>query len=171
MRRVEWLDGLAVDEARRRLEYCCGAARWVDAMLAKRPFGSEAALLAAADAAFARLGREDWLEAFRHHPQIGDLASLKRRFAATAALAATEQAGVRDAAAATLAELAAGNAAYEAKFGYIFIVCATGKSAAEMLGILQARLAHAPDFELGVAAAEQKKITRIRLATTMEASA
>ena len=105
----------------------------------------------------------DWLEAFAAHPRIGDLDALRKKFASTANWCAGEQAGVAAADEAVLTALADGNRAYEARFGYIFIVCATGKSAAEMLAILTARLANDPEVELKVATAEQAKITRLRL--------
>ena len=105
----------------------------------------------------------DWREAFAHHPKIGDVESLRRKFASTSVWTAGEQSGVVGAEEAVLTALAEGNAAYEARFGYIFIVCATGKSAGEMLEILQTRLLSGPRTELRVAAEEQKKITRLRL--------
>ncbi len=105
----------------------------------------------------------DWLEAFAAHPRIGDVDALRAKFAATAAWASGEQAGVAGASESTLRALAEGNRDYEAKFGHIFIVCATGKTADEMLGLLRERLANEPDAELAVAAAEQAKITAIRL--------
>jgi 2-oxo-4-hydroxy-4-carboxy-5-ureidoimidazoline decarboxylase len=108
--------------------------------------------------------REDWLEAFAGHPRIGDLESLRSRFGSTAHLAAGEQAGARAASDKVLRALAQGNEEYESRFGHIFIVCATGKSADEMLAILQQRLGNAPAVELEIAAGEQRKITRLRLA-------
>ena len=142
---------------------CCGSRRWTDAMTARRPFASADDLYTAADEVWAGLGRDDWLEAFAAHPRIGDLDALRKKFAPTAAWCAGEQSGVADAGDTVLRELAAGNRDYEAKFGYIFIVCATGKSAAEMLAILKVRLPNDPAAELRVAAAEQSKITRLRL--------
>jgi 2-oxo-4-hydroxy-4-carboxy-5-ureidoimidazoline decarboxylase len=160
---LEALDGVPEHEARAALARCCGARRWVDAMLGARPYGSRAALLAAADRAEREMAREDWLEAFSHHPRIGDLEALRARFAGSAAWAAAEQGATAGATEATLAALAAGNREYEARFGYIFIVCATGKSADEMLALLRARLGNAPDDELAIAAAEQARIARLRL--------
>jgi 2-oxo-4-hydroxy-4-carboxy-5-ureidoimidazoline decarboxylase len=133
-------------------------------MLEERPFASSAALYNCAEQLWSGLGAADQLEAFAHHPQIGeDLAALRERFAATHALAAREQAGVAAADDATLLALRDGNRAYRARFGFIFIVCATGKSAREMLGILEQRLRRDPATELAQAAAEQAKITRLRL--------
>ena len=110
------------------------------------------------------LTEADWREAFTHHPKIGgDVAALREKFASTSTWAEGEQAAVKEASQATLEALAAGNTAYEQKFGYIFIVCATGKTAAEMLALLQARLPNTPEIEIIIAMGEQDKITRIRL--------
>src|SRR5438552_18819896 len=98
-------------------------------MIAKRPFVSQLTLVRIAQQIWMDLSPEDWREAFAHHPRIGDLESLRRRFATTADLASREQAAVATATTATLEALAEGNRAYEAKFGYIFIIFATGKSA------------------------------------------
>ncbi len=160
---LDRLNALPADGARAELARCCGAVRWVERVLGERPFRSEGDLLDRADRAFADLGRADWLEAFAHHPKIGDLEGLRKRFASTRAWAAGEQAGASGAPEAVLAALAEGNRAYEVRFGFIFIVCATGKSAEEMLSLLGRRIDNDPEAELGLAAGEQKKITRIRL--------
>jgi 2-oxo-4-hydroxy-4-carboxy-5-ureidoimidazoline decarboxylase len=149
--------------ARAELLRCCGAAAWADGMLRRRPFADRAAALAAADAAWAETGAEGRREAFAHHPRIGGRDALRAKFAATRAWALGGQASVAAADEATLDALEKGNADYEAKFGRIFIVCATGKSAAEMLALLRARLPHDPETEFALAAAEQAKITRLRL--------
>ena len=165
------------------LTRCCAARAWVDAMIGSivaasaDPVASSAAdpgqptpseppadLAALADRSFDRLRREDWLEAFAGHPRIGDLSSLRHRFAATADLAAAEQAGTREASDRVLRALAQSNADYERRFGHVFIVCATGKSADEMLRLLRQRLVNDPSVELEIAAAEQRKITHLRLA-------
>src|SRR5262245_37656217 len=132
-------------------------------MLARRPFRDREALFDAGEATWLALEPGDWRAAFAHHPKIGDIASLRSRFASTAAWADGEQAGARAASEATLTRLAAGNRAYEERFGYIFIVCATGKSAAEMASLLERRLGNDPKTELRIAANEQAKITRLRL--------
>jgi 2-oxo-4-hydroxy-4-carboxy-5-ureidoimidazoline decarboxylase len=157
------LDGLAAVEAEAELRRCCGSARWVQRMMAARPFGKRERLFAAADAAWSGLLPEDWLEAFAHHPPIGDKASLRARFADTRRWAESEQAGALQASEDTLEALARENDAYAARFGYIFIVCATGKTAAEMLALLRERFRNDPDTELRAAAGEQAKITRLRL--------
>ena len=158
------LDAMSEREAREALTRCCGATRWVEGMLARRPFGSREALLAAADEVWAGAQREDVLEAFEHHPRIGaDLDALREKFASTKSWSAGEQSAVSEADERTLQALRDGNVAYEKRFGHIFIVCATGKSASEMLALLQARIDNEPNAELAIAAAEQGKITRIRL--------
>jgi 2-oxo-4-hydroxy-4-carboxy-5-ureidoimidazoline decarboxylase len=157
------LDGLSPTEAEAELRRCCGSARWVERMMASRPFVDSNRLLAAAEAAWNDLAPEDWLEAFAHHPKIGDQAALRARFAETRQWAEGEQAGALQASEETLRALALANRAYEARFGHIFIVCATGKTAAEMLELLHERLANDPVAELRVAAGEQAKITRLRL--------
>jgi 2-oxo-4-hydroxy-4-carboxy-5-ureidoimidazoline decarboxylase len=166
---ARWLDGLDEATARAQLTHCCGARRWVEAMLAARPFRRDAAVLDVSDRAFAALTMTDWLEAFAHHPKIGDVDSLRRKFAATSHLTTKEQAGVAGASEATLTALAEGNRAYEAKHGFIFIVCASGKSAEEMLDILRSRLDNDTAQELRRAADEQRKITRLRLAKLLPA--
>ena len=120
-------------------------------------------ILLESEHAFAGLAERDWLEAFAHHPKIGDLDSLESKFRATADLASNEQRGVRAASTPTLEQLRSANLEYERRFGYIFIVCATGKSAPEMLQLLRERLTNDAETELRQAAAEQSKITRLRL--------
>lgn len=156
-------NAIPTDDARAAMLRCCGSRRWADAMLVRRPFASADELFAAADAVWAALDRDDWLEAFAAHPRIGDINSLKQKFAATAAWSEGEQAGVAGADDAILHDLAAGNAQYEERFGHTFIVCATGKTAAEMLVLLRSRLANDAATELRVAAAEQAKIMHLRL--------
>lgn len=159
------LDAMSAHDARATLTRCCGAARWVDGMLERLPFGSDAALLEAADEVWSTLGRSDFLEAFSHHPRIGaDVGELREKFAATADLSAGEQAGVAEAGEEVLLRLRDMNVRYEERFGYVFIVCASGKSASEMLAILESRFDNESDEELRIAAAEQAKITKLRLA-------
>lgn len=158
------IDGLAPAEALAAFLRCCGSRRWAEAMERGRPYASGPALLAGAERAFDTLRPEDWLEAFSHHPRIGDRGALGVRFAATAAWSASEQHAVAGAGGDVLDALLRGNREYEARFGHIFIVCATGKSAPEMLELLRARLPNEPGAELELAAREQRKITAIRLA-------
>jgi 2-oxo-4-hydroxy-4-carboxy-5-ureidoimidazoline decarboxylase len=157
------LNALAPAARAEALATCCGAAAWVATLNAQFPFATPDALYEAAERTWHNLGEADWREAFAHHPKIGDMDALREKFASTATWAAGEQGAVKQASQATLDALAAGNEAYERKFGYIFIVCATGKSAAEMLALLQARLPHDPSQEIHVAMREQAKITRLRL--------
>ena len=161
---VPRLNGLSPEAAAAALLRCCGSARWVEGMLARRPYASRAELFSAALEEWQRLGPADFREAFAHHPEIGaNLEELRQKFPATADLSRAEQSAAAGASEATLQALQAGNRAYRARFGYSFIVCATGKSASEMLALLEARLGHEQEFELQVAAAEQAKITRLRL--------
>ena len=155
------LDEVAAAAALRR---CCGSERWVIAMTRDRPYPSTPALLAAAERHWSLLDERDLLEAFSQHPQIGeDVTLLRQRFVSTHALSAREQSGLSGADEATLLALRDGNRAYRERFGFIFIVCASGKSASEMLELLRARLPNERTPELAVAAAEQAKITRLRL--------
>jgi len=160
---LDHLNTLPEEEARVAFLRCCGATQWARQMTTRRPFANPEVLFAAADEIWAGLSQDDWLEAFAHHPRIGDLDSLRTRFAGTRAWAEGEQAGAATASEEVLHALAEGNRAYEERFGYIFIVCATGKSADEMLGLLHVRLPNTPTAELPVAAEEQRKITRLRL--------
>lgn len=127
-----------------------------------RPFSTVAAMRARADAIWESLGRGDWLEAFAAHPKIGEQRTVS-------AWSAAEQAGMQSADDRARTELAALNAEYEARFGYIFIICATGKSPAEMLSTLEARLTNDAERELPIAAEEQRKITALRLAKLVDA--
>ena len=162
------LNALEDADARAAFERCCGAGRWVESMLAGRPYDSFPAVMAASDDAFDDLEDRDWMEAFRHHPMIGDVSELRKKFASTAAWAGAEQGGTAVASEATLRALAEENRAYADRFGYIFIVCATGKSADEMLGLLRLRLGNDADAEIGIAAEEQRKITGLRLMKLFE---
>lgn len=137
-----------------------------------RPFASVDALLIKADECSTSLQPDDWLEAFRAHPRIGESAAAgagRPDGSGGSNWAAQEQAGMRDASETVRKRLAEANRQYEARFGYIFIVCATGRSAGEMLSIVEERLAHDHDRELRVAAEEQRKITRLRLEKLLEA--
>lgn len=159
-----YLNELVSTAAATELRRACGAERWVARMNELRPFPSTGALLDSAEREWQRLGRADYLEAFTHHPQIGeDLEALRSRFSGPLDAAAREQAGVANASERVLLALRDGNRAYRERFGYIFIVCATGKTAEEMLQLLGARLSTDPDEELATAAGEQAKITRLRL--------
>ncbi|MEA2693798.1 MAG: allantoicase [Acidobacteriota bacterium] len=148
------LNGLGAEAAAAELLACCGSAAWSRALAGLRPFASEEALFAEAERVWWDLTPEDWRQAFAAHPRIGERAG---------GWSQAEQAGARDAAAPLLAELAAANRAYEDRFGHVFLICATGKSAGEMLRALRARIGNEPEEELRIAAGEQAKITRLRL--------
>jgi OHCU decarboxylase len=166
---VAWLNGLSREEARAALAECCASREWARRMVAARPFASRQVLLEAAESVWWELGGGDWLEAFRGHPRIGERKAAAGETEREQRWSAGEQAGMDAAAQAVRAALAEGNHAYEARFGYIYIVCATGRTAEEMLALLRERLAHAPEDELAVAAAEQARITRIRLEKLLDA--
>jgi 2-oxo-4-hydroxy-4-carboxy-5-ureidoimidazoline decarboxylase len=163
MARLREINEAPADGARAILSRACGSSRWVDRMMARRPFANDAKLLFAARNEWFGLTEADWLEAFSHHPRVGDRAALEMRFPKTHDLSAKEQAGVGAAGEDLLTALAEGNSAYHDKFGFIFIVCATGKSAGEMLALLRERLTHDRANELRIAAEEQAKITALRL--------
>ena len=158
------LNALTQEDACELLAQSCGASRWVQAMVEGRPYQDMEALKQRAQRVWATMERSDILEAFDHHPRIGaDIQALRKKFATTASLSESEQASVAHASEETLLALRDGNKKYEARYGHIFIVCATGKSAQEMLELLEARMDNEPDEELRIAAAEQAKITQIRL--------
>ena len=142
---------------------CCGSLKWVQRMVLARPFADVQDLLSAADRVWWELRAEDWLEAFAHHPRIGERQAARDQSPQAAQWSEAEQAASRRAADATLEALAQANRDYEGRFGYTFIVCATGKSAAEILATCRDRLGHNADEELRVAAEEQRRITHLRL--------
>lgn len=148
-------------QAESALTDCCGSARWAASVASRRPFASMEALHKAADSIWWNLERLDWLEAFSHHPRIGD--KLAGGSESARQWAAGEQAGTRAAGEDLKARLARANHAYFEKFGYIYIVCATGKTAEGMLAILNQRLQNDPPSEISIAAEQQRMITRIRL--------
>jgi 2-oxo-4-hydroxy-4-carboxy-5-ureidoimidazoline decarboxylase len=150
-------DHLDIAEKKALLHSCCGSAAWVNNMLAAMPAEDLVDLLEIAEEQWYLCHEPDWREAFSHHPRIGDLQSLKEKFAEG------EQASVKEASEQTLQQLANGNQAYEQRFGFIFIVCATGKSADEMLQLLQQRLYNNAEVEIQIAMEEQLKITKLRL--------
>ena len=161
---LEALRGMDDAQLSAALARCCGASRWVEKMTAARPLRSATELFGEAERIWWSLGDGDWLEAFTHHPKIGaDVDALRAKFSGTADLSEKEQAGIAAASEETLEALAEANRVYEERFGFIFIVCASGKSAAEMLELCRGRLGNEPAYELRVAAGEQAKITKLRL--------
>lgn len=150
------------DAALASLTSCCASHRWALAVAALRPFRGEEALSAAADSIWAQMQEPDWMEAFHAHPRIGEHKPAQAS-AQSQTWSSQEQASVHDSQSEILAELAVGNLRYEELFGFTYIVCATGKSAEEMLAILQNRLANDRQTELQEAAEQQRQITQIRL--------
>ncbi len=161
--KVDLLNQLDEQNALEALLKCCGSRRWAELMLASRPFKNEDSLDGEVTKTFAKLDRSDWLEAFAAHPKIGDVDSLRKKYGDTKDWAKSEQSGVNGTSQDVLERLSIGNEKYEETFGFIFIVCATGKSASEMLELLELRLGNSPERELKIAALEQEKITRLRL--------
>jgi OHCU decarboxylase len=161
--KLAWLNALPSSEAESELLKCCGSNNWARLMVTDRPFMNLNELLEKADQIWWSLKPNDWLEAFHSHPKIGE----KQAAAVTAAEAQKwsedEQSGTRNSATEMMVALAELNRAYEEKFGFIFIVCATGKSSEEMLAILRQRVTNSADKELLNAATEQAKITQLRL--------
>lgn len=161
---VPWINDLSHQDAMKTFRKCCGSSAWFEQMSNNRPYADSRGLLEVAETVFDSLSSKDWLEAFECHPKIGDLDSLRMKYPGNRDWSAGEQAGVTEANDQTLLKLSAANSEYLDRFGYIFIVCATGKSADEMLSLLELRLKNTPEDELPIAANEQRKITQLRLA-------
>ena len=156
------------DELRDRLRSCCAAEAWVEQIVGGRPYRSEAALYGASDRATAELDARGLEQALAGHPRIGDAAPAHGGDARSAAWSRGEQAGVGSAGADVLGELAAANASYEQRFGHVYLVCASGRSAAELLAVCRARLENDPETERGVVLEELAKINRLRLGKMLE---
>jgi allantoicase len=155
---VRWLNARTAEGGEADLLACCGSVEWARRVLAGRPYAGFDELLRAASAAWDSVGPDGWREAFAAHPRIGEAAS-----SASPAWSRQEQSGTAGASTETMAALAEGTRAYEERFGHVFLVDATGKTAEQMLSALRERLGNDPDAELRVAAGEQARITRIRL--------
>ncbi len=151
------------DQAVAEIFPCCGSFAWAKALVARRPYENDAALIAASDEIWNALSQHDWLEAFSKHPRIGERKAPPTASSQSAAWSAQEQHGVANAAEDVQAALAEANREYEKKFDRVFLVCATGKSAEEMLAILRRRLRNDDSTELRESAEEQRKITNLRL--------
>ena len=160
---LKQLNALSVQQAFDAFETCCVSTRWIEAMIESRPFASVDIMLEVSSQIWQQSSREDILQAFEGHPRIGDVESLQKKYANTSALAGHEQAGMTDADKETMQRMASLNTEYFDKFGFIFIVCASGKTAQQMLALLEARLPNDPVTELSIAAQEQGKITLLRL--------
>ncbi len=160
---LEHFNSLPSDEAEDELLKCCGSKRWTRQVTESRPFANLNELIETADRIWSKLEPQDWLEAFRSHPKIGENNAEQSQSATARSWSEQEQSGTRDAAREIMEALAAGNRDYEKKFGHIFIVCATGKTSSEMLALLRVRADNDAETELRIAAEEQRKITALRL--------
>ena len=167
---LTWLNELASEEARKELLKCCGAKRWAEAVEQHRPYASLEQLIAKANDIWWSLDKTDWLEAFRSHPKIGERKAANAVSSQSQQWSAQEQQGFQNAAQETTEKLARLNVDYEKKFGFIFIVCATGKSSDEILALLEQRLPNDASVELPIAAAEQAKIIELRLRKLLDYS-
>jgi len=156
-------NGLHPEEAAAEILPCCGSQAWARAMALRRPIPDEAALLAACDQVWQALPESDWLEALDSHPRIGESKAPPSGNTKSAAWSGEEQRKVGSAGEDVKAALAEGNRAYEQRFNRIFIVCATGKSAPEILQILRRRLQNNKITELHEAAEQQRQIAQLRL--------
>jgi len=163
-----WLNELSTNEAEKTFLDCCGSSEWARRMAAGRPYPMLENLYAAAERVWFSLPVADHLEAFASHPKIGSKKAGKNQAAKSADWSKSEQSGADAAGDDIREQLAEANRLYEDKFGFIFIVCATGKTADEMLAICRARLGNSIETELQIAAEEQARITEIRLNKLLE---
>lgn len=154
---------LSPEDAAREILSCCGSEAWARELVNRRPLNNETSLLAASDDVWEGLDTGDWTQAFAHHPRIGDRKAPASASERSATWSEQEQHKVAGAEESVQAALAAGNREYECRFGRIFLVCAAGKSAEEILAILDRRLHNTEAVELKEAAEEQRKITNLRL--------
>lgn len=166
--RLRQLNSQGRDAAVEEFLKCCGSRRWAERMADERPFRDTDSLLTTSDRICAGLEASDWLEAFSHHPKIGEKRAAQSVSTEARKWSEEEQAGASNSSAETMRELVAANHEYESRFGFIFIVCATGKTTEEMLNLLKARLSNDTDKELQIAAEEQRRITRLRLKKLLE---
>jgi 2-oxo-4-hydroxy-4-carboxy-5-ureidoimidazoline decarboxylase len=162
---IEWLNALPPADAERELRSCCASSTWVERVAAARPFADAAALERTCDAAFADLGWLDIEEALRAHPRVGDR---PRGLDRESSWSRSEQSGIIDTSWHVAHELHQGNIAYERRFGHVFLVCATGMSAEQMLAALRERLGNDPGAEREIVRAELLKITQLRLTKLLE---
>jgi OHCU decarboxylase len=167
-KKLEQLNCAAEETAQSAFTSCCGSQTWARMMTEARPFAGVTALIKQAEEIWQNLEPAHWLEAFAAHPKIGARKAAPKQQLQSAEWSRGEQSGTQTANAAVLDALAEANRLYEKKFGYIFIVCATGKSAEEMLDLCRRRLKNDAASEIRVAAREQRKITEIRLKKLLE---
>ena len=167
---VARLDAMPAAETAFKLAACCGASAWVSRMLIRRPFGSREQLFAAADEVAGTLEEADWLEAFAHHPKIGQRTSNAAVSTTAESWSVGEQSAVGAASTAVRAALSEANDTYEARFGFVFIICAAGRGAQEILGALRMRMQNDRSEEIRAAAREQQQITRLRLEKLLDSA-
>lgn len=160
---IQELNTLSHEQAVTWFMQTCTSAAWCELMAKSRPFDSIEQVRETASTHWSQMAEADFIEAFHGHPMIGDIESLRAKYANTKALAANEQSGASQASEAVLLELKAKNHAYLDKHGFIFIICATGLSAQTMLNALLERLDNDTQVELANAGAEQIKITLLRI--------
>jgi allantoicase len=160
---LRWLNALTAEAAAAQLRRCCAATEWVTAVIRARPFASTQELFDTTEELWWKLTEADWQEAFASHPAIGARADSGRQDAHAVGWSQQEQAGTHGAAETVTARLLACNQTYRERFGYTYIVCASGRNAVELLNILEGRLVNEPEDEVKVAAGEQAQITRLRL--------
>ena len=165
---LDWFNALPAKAACQELLKCCGATSWAESLEQHRPFASLAELLKEAKEVWSSMDESDWLEAFHSNPKIGEKKAAVQVATQAQQWSADEQRGVQQAGQNTIEKLAELNRAYEEKLGFIFIVCATGKSTDEILALLEQRLGNDRATELRNAAAEQTKITELRLRKLLE---
>lgn len=160
---VEQFNDLEADDARMALVNCCAANAWVDCMLNLRPYRQVSEIFQYAEVFWDKTNKYDWMEAFEGHPQIAEMHMFKNNYAVAGDLPDSEPSIMDDASDEVIEAMIARNEAYKTKFGFIFVAYSTGKSAEEVLGLLNDRLLNDKDKELRLAAEEQRKITRLRL--------
>jgi OHCU decarboxylase len=166
--KVQHLNQAAKETAEADFLNCCGSQTWARMMTEARPFADVAALINQAEQIWLNLETQDWLEAFAAHPKIGARKVVLQQSAQSAEWSKAEQSGTQTAADSLRTELEKANRLYEEKFGFIFIVCATGKSAEEMLDLCCRRVHNDANSEIRIAADEQRKIMEIRLKKLLE---
>ena len=162
------LNSLPPAVAEAELRKCCGSSEWARRMTMARPFINDEKLASKAEEIWWSLSPSDWLQAFRSHPKIGERRAAQPAEAGEKRWSEQEQSGMRTASQGKIKELEELNSIYEKRFGYIFVICATGKTPDEMLAALRSRLDHGPEEELRCAAAEQAQITKLRLDKLMK---
>ena len=159
---LEKLNNLPLKELYKELGKCCGSSKWIKQMTQQIPFKNEQHIRQCAEECWATCSEIDWLEAFGHHPRIGEK-EIEEKFSSTSGLASSEQSGIAMASKKTISGLVELNDKYFQKFGFIFIIFATGKSAEDMFSELKIRIKNDRKIELKIAAGEQLKIMQLRL--------